>query len=57
MSSLTNTVICPACGAIIESQSEGELVALTREHTEAAHGYSVPAEHVVQAISRDDHMH
>jgi pyochelin biosynthesis protein PchC len=40
-------VVCPACGGIVEARNEKELVRLAKLHTLDAHGYDVPAEHVL----------
>jgi hypothetical protein len=42
-------VACPACGAIVEAESDEELVTLARDHCLLAHGYAIPAEHVIAA--------
>ncbi len=42
-------VICPACGALIEASTDGELVRSARAHTLDAHGYEIPTEHVLAA--------
>ena len=52
-----NAVVCPACGAIVESEDKDDLVNLAREHTESVHDYSLPAEHVLRAMSRGEEFH
>jgi predicted small metal-binding protein len=42
-------VICPACGALTEGETDDELVQATREHTLDAHAYDIPREHVLAA--------
>lgn len=42
-------VTCPACGGLVEATDDAELIALANEHTRDAHGYSVPADHVLCA--------
>ena len=49
----TIEVLCPACGAVVEGDSEDDLVERAREHTVDAHGYSIPTEHVLAAAVRD----
>ncbi|TWG98573.1 hypothetical protein L615_000300000650 [Nocardioides sp. J9] len=43
-------VVCPACGALMESSDQDVLVELAKRHTLAAHNYDIPEEHVVAAI-------
>ena len=43
-------VACPACGGIVEADTEEEIVELATEHCQIAHGYLIPREHVVAAI-------
>jgi hypothetical protein len=42
-------VLCPACGALIEGDDNGALVANARRHTIDAHGYDIPDKHVLAA--------
>ncbi|GAC1574551.1 MAG: hypothetical protein NVS3B24_01850 [Candidatus Dormibacteria bacterium] len=42
-------VECPACGALIEEPDEEQLVEGARLHSREAHGYDLPAEHVLKA--------
>lgn len=44
-------LICPACGALIEAGDMAEMIELAREHTRDAHGYTVPDQHVIDAVS------
>ncbi|MCR8895458.1 MULTISPECIES: hypothetical protein [unclassified Gordonia (in: high G+C Gram-positive bacteria)] len=41
----------------MESDDEGDLIARVREHTETAHDYVIPSEHVLLAMNRDDEFH
>jgi len=42
-------VICPACGGIVEAETDTELVQRARAHTLDAHAYDIPPEHVLKA--------
>jgi hypothetical protein len=44
-------VICPACGAITEGETNDALYEATREHTLDAHAYDIPREHVLAAAT------
>jgi hypothetical protein len=43
---------CPACGALIEDETDEQLVRSAQLHTIDAHSYVVPAEHVLK-VARD----
>jgi NADPH-dependent 2,4-dienoyl-CoA reductase/sulfur reductase-like enzyme len=43
-------VACPACGGIVESTNDDELVRLAKLHTVRIHRYDVPEEHVRLSI-------
>jgi hypothetical protein len=47
-------VVCPICGGIIEAPDESELIRLAKLHTLDAHGYDVPAEHVLSSMEDAD---
>lgn len=47
-------VVCPICGGIVEAADEGELIRLAKLHTLDAHGYDVPAEHVLSSMEKPD---
>jgi predicted small metal-binding protein len=47
-------VVCPVCGGIVQAPSEKELIRLAKLHTLDAHGYDVPAEHVLAYIEDAD---
>jgi len=51
---MTFEVTCPACGGLIEADSEDELVELAVEHTQQAHAYRVSRAHVLAAAVRID---
>jgi hypothetical protein len=40
---------CPACGALIEDETDEQLVHSAQLHTVDAHAYVVPGEHVLKA--------
>jgi hypothetical protein len=42
--------VCPLCGGIIEAGDQAELIRLAKLHTLDAHGYDVPAEHVLSSM-------
>jgi hypothetical protein len=42
-------VDCPACGALIEEPDDERLIEGARQHSRDAHGYDLPAEHVLKA--------
>ncbi|MGW4335911.1 DUF1059 domain-containing protein [Rhodococcus koreensis] len=42
-------VTCPACGAIVEAETDDELLEGARAHTWDAHRYKIPDEHVLDA--------
>jgi predicted small metal-binding protein len=46
---MSREVECPACGGLIVADDDAELVEAARAHTIDAHGYAVPAEHVLAA--------
>jgi predicted small metal-binding protein len=47
-------VVCPMCGGIVEASNETELIRLAKLHTLDAHGYDVPAEHVLSSMQELD---
>ncbi|MEU8709983.1 hypothetical protein [Streptomyces sp. NPDC048565] len=47
-------VSCPMCGGLIEATDEDDLIRLSQLHTIDAHRYSVPAEHVLAAMTPGD---
>jgi hypothetical protein len=49
-------VTCPLCGGIVEADSPEKLVELARRHTVLAHGYDVPAGHVIAAMENADEV-
>jgi hypothetical protein len=54
MESMTKRVICPACGAWIEAETDADLIRLSRRHTLTVHGYMIPDDHVLRAAELDD---
>ena len=56
MDGVVKQVTCPLCGGVVESDSPEKLVGLARRHTMAAHGYDVPAEHVIAAMEDADQV-
>jgi pyochelin biosynthesis protein PchC len=56
ISGVVKQVTCPLCGGIVESGSPEKLIELARRHTMAAHGYDVPAEHVIAAMEDADQV-
>jgi hypothetical protein len=47
-------LICPACGALCEGETDDELFVAAREHTLDAHHYDIPREHVIASAVEVD---
>jgi pyochelin biosynthesis protein PchC len=56
MRAVGKQVTCPMCGGIVEADDADILVELARKHTVAAHGYDVPAGHVLASMQDADEV-